>query len=73
MTLTTTSEIPAWTTLVDNFKHLKFTDVTITKNIELSTDSTDKKIVFDIKNGNIKCDSVLPNNTTIKISGIVLV
>lgn len=73
MTLTTTSEIPAWTTLVDNFKHLKFTDVTITKNIELSTDSADKKIVFDVKNGNIKCDSILPLNTTIKISGIVLV
>lgn len=72
ISLTTTAEIPAWTTLVDNFKHLRFNNVTIVKNIELNTNS-DKKIVFDVKNGNIKCDSTLPINTTIKISGIVLV
>lgn len=72
ISLTTTAEIPAWTTLVDNFKHLRFNNVTIVKNIELNTNS-DKKIVFDVKNGNIKCDSALPINTNIKISGIVLV
>lgn len=71
--LTTTAEIPAWDTLVDNFKHLRFTDVTVVKNIELDTDTPDKKIVFDIKNGNIKCNTNLPNNTTLRISGVVLV
>lgn len=73
ISLTTTKEIPAWTTLIDNFKHLRFNNVKIVKNIELNTDSADKKIVFDVKNGNIKCDSILPLGTTIKFDGIVLV
>lgn len=73
MKITTTAEIAPWTTLLDNFKHLRFNQVAIVKNVELSTSDSTKKIVFDVKNGNIKCDTLLPANTTLSFSGVVLV
>lgn len=73
MEITTKSDIPAWTTLIDNFKKLRFNNISIVKNIELSTSDSSKKIVFDVKNGNIKCDSLLPSNTTLSFSGVVMV
>lgn len=73
MTITTTADIAPWTTLIDNFKKLRFNDITIVKNIELSTSDSSKKIVFDIKNGNIKCDTLLPKGTTLSFNGVVMV
>lgn len=73
MKITTTDDIPAWTTLIDNFKKLRFNEIKIVKNIELSTSDSSKKIVFDVKNGNIKCDTLLPIHTTLSFSGVVMV